>query len=102
MSEHKDLKKYKITLAQYLNMKDSLPKDLIKIEDGNEIGSIIIDSIEMYAHILTDKCETCGNTLFVHLEYDAEFCFECNEWKWGPCGDVDCSYCGNRPNRPVV
>ena len=39
-------------------------------------------------------CDKCGNAL--------EYCPVCDEWKIDGCGDPDCVFCAERPEKPSM
>lgn len=63
--------------------------DLIRI-DGFEIGGWFVG----------DYCQNCRHELILYEDYDSEFCPECNEWTVSCCGEGDCMFCKDRPDKP--
>jgi hypothetical protein len=48
------------------------------------------------------NCPTCSNEKRSYSEeYDAYYCDFCNSWLEDTCGDSDCEYCNNRPEKPL-
>jgi len=47
-----------------------------------------------------NQCKNCDSRLQYSEEFDAYFCEACNQWKDERCGDPDCPYCIERPERP--
>lgn len=45
-------------------------------------------------------CDMCGEELDYNAKFDSEFCPKCNEWKVDTCGDPECVFCKDRPDRP--
>lgn len=46
------------------------------------------------------KCNYLCNFEY-NEKYDAYFCRKHNEWKEKKCGDEKCSFCHDRPEKPV-
>lgn len=46
------------------------------------------------------NCKTCEEDLFYSDEFDAFFCKKCDVFKEKNCGDKDCYFCINRPEKP--
>ena len=51
----------------------------------------------------TFACPECGDTemMMYYDDYDAHFCASCNIWLERNCGDKNCQFCANRPDRPL-
>lgn len=47
------------------------------------------------------KCQKCNNPTFHDEQWDSYFCAICNFWNESKCGADDCSYCVNRPDKPL-
>ena len=47
-------------------------------------------------------CDKCGNALEYCKKHDAEYCPVCDEWKIDGCGDPDCVFCADRPEKPSM
>ena len=47
------------------------------------------------------KCNRCGLPWEYNPDYDASFCRRCNRWLEAGCRDPNCSFCANRPAKPV-
>lgn len=39
--------------------------------------------------------------LVYYEDFDAYFCAQCNNWTESKCSDPDCTYCPNRPEKPL-
>ena len=46
------------------------------------------------------KCVRCKSEIAYSMDYDAYYCPKCNEWLEAKCGQKDCIYCINRPDKP--
>ena len=46
-------------------------------------------------------CEKCNSRLSYNEKHDAEYCDKCNKWSENTCEDKKCTYCINRPKRPI-
>jgi hypothetical protein len=47
-------------------------------------------------------CKLCqNNTVYYNDEYDAFYCINCNEWLEKNCGEPNCEFCKNRPEKPL-
>ncbi len=46
------------------------------------------------------NCKICKSKLSYNERYDVRFCPKCNIWLEDNCGDTDCFYCANRPEKP--
>ena len=46
-------------------------------------------------------CEKCGAVLKYNGEWDAYYCVDCNEWAEEKCGDPNCCFCPDRPDKPL-
>lgn len=51
--------------------------------------------------IWSNTCKTCGSGKIRSEEYDAYYCPNCNKWLEGACSDPECSFCVERPERPL-
>ncbi len=47
------------------------------------------------------KCHSCHTSAIYHETFDAYFCAYCNIWLEKKCGDSECDYCPNRPDKPL-
>ena len=47
------------------------------------------------------RCNRCGAKTEYHPDYDAQFCRDCNRWTEQGCGQSQCSFCGDRPEKPL-
>jgi len=47
------------------------------------------------------KCHSCHSTAIYQETFDAYFCAYCNLWLEKKCGDKNCDYCPNRPDKPL-
>lgn len=45
-------------------------------------------------------CDKCGDELSYSVDDDCLYCAVCNEWKENKCGDSNCDFCQNRPEKP--
>ena len=50
-------------------------------------------------HPVCDKDPAHGKLAYF-AQVDAKGCVECDEWRENKCGDIDCGFCANRPERP--
>ena len=66
-----------------------------------ETDSVIIDGVEIDGTFVREYCKSCGYELILYELYDSEFCPQCNEWKANVCGDDSCTYCKERPEKPL-
>ncbi len=80
-SQHKDK-----NLGIEINRKD---RKVIFL--GREIGGCFVDSY----------CPDCGHQLVFYDRYDEEFCPKCNQWQGHECGDDECCFCKDRPEKPL-
>ncbi|MDE6781147.1 MAG: hypothetical protein K2J40_06795 [Ruminococcus sp.] len=47
-------------------------------------------------------CPECNRKdTFYYFRFDAEFCYNCNQWLEEKCPDPLCSYCSKRPDTPL-
>ncbi|MBM3133594.1 MAG: hypothetical protein FJZ95_11280 [Chloroflexi bacterium] len=46
-------------------------------------------------------CPNCGHAEVYYDLYDSYFCPACNQWLESKCSDPCCSYCKQRPERPL-
>jgi len=49
---------------------------------------------------LERACEKCVRDLLYCEAHDAYFCPGCDQWLEKRCGDLDCSFCPERPEQP--
>lgn len=47
-------------------------------------------------------CEKCHNVLKYNRKHDAEYCDICDLWAIKACGDPECDYCNDRPEKPSM
>lgn len=68
-----------------------------------QIGDIVsIDGFEFDGFIeFGFYCHNCGCVEVYYERYDSSICPECNEWKHDKCGDPDCQFCSDRPEKPL-
>jgi hypothetical protein len=71
----------------------------IKEDPSREV--IEIDGIIVCGWIEDGQCERCHSYLIYHEHFDALFCADCNTWKQSRCSDALCTYCRDRPERPL-
>lgn len=45
-------------------------------------------------------CKKCNSVLLYCEEYDTYYCPKCDEWSEEKCGDPDCYFCNERPEKP--
>lgn len=52
------------------------------------------------------NCKSCGtkweykkDMIDYSEAWDAYFCLNCKEWVESKCGDKDCAFCSNRPEK---
>ncbi|WP_027410580.1 hypothetical protein [Anoxybacteroides tepidamans] len=70
-----------------------------KIEVEDDI--VIIDGFEIGGFLVGEYCTTCGSEIILYEFFDSEFCPDCNEWLSHCCGDPDCMFCKERPEKPL-
>jgi hypothetical protein len=46
-------------------------------------------------------CNNCGAERRYDEEFDSYFCSICDCWLERVCGDTECEYCGERPEKPL-
>jgi hypothetical protein len=71
----------------------------IEVKDDDKL---IISDFEFYGHI--DQNQSCSDykcNLIYYEDFDAYFCPQCNNWTESKCSDPDCTYCPNRPEKPL-
>lgn len=74
---------------------------VMKIEVKDDY-KVIIDGFKIDGYLEKEKtCSKCKFTLVYYEDFDAYFCPKCNEWKEAKCSDPTCSYCTNRPDKPL-
>jgi hypothetical protein len=73
----------------------------MRIIEDEKTCDVIIDGTRIEGFIWDKKCKICDNLLIYYDKYDAFFCACCNEWVEPKCGDVNCQYCKNRPEKPL-
>lgn len=73
----------------------------MKIIEDEKNGDVIINSIKIEGFVWDEKCKICNNFLIYSDKYDAYFCAYCNVWVEPKCGDPNCEYCKNRPDKPL-
>lgn len=79
-------------------MESETRKYLKKVKEM--LGSNIdIDSIEQAD--ITEKCPFCSSPSLYSYDYDAYYCEKCNVWLEAECGDENCEFCRERPERPL-
>jgi hypothetical protein len=65
-------------------------------------GRVLIDGYVIDGFVDDEThCRTCGGPRVYYDDYDAFFCPECNLWLESRCDDPGCSYCRNRPDKPL-
>lgn len=47
-------------------------------------------------------CPNCKRKTSYNEMFDSYFCKKCNIWTSQGCGDVDCFFCKNRPEKPFL
>lgn len=47
-------------------------------------------------------CPKCNRLADYHLDYDAYACSYCDLWLEEKCGDTNCEFCKNRPDKPSI
>lgn len=45
-------------------------------------------------------CEECNTELKLNGKHDAHYCTKCDIWAEKNCGDKNCTFCNNRPDKP--
>ncbi|NLK23159.1 MAG: hypothetical protein GX309_04030 [Clostridiales bacterium] len=73
----------------------------MKIFEDLESDEVIINNKRIEGFILDEKCSKCDNFLILYEKYDAYFCAYCNEWKEDTCGNSNCEFCRDRPDKPL-
>ena len=52
---------------------------------------------------LAKYCRICEQkTKYYNRKHDAYYCEACDEWLEKSCGDPDCDYCNDRPEKPSM
>ncbi|MDD3927094.1 MAG: hypothetical protein PHT33_10615 [bacterium] len=70
-------------------------------EDADD-AIVYIGDMAIRGFIFEDElCPQCGHRQIYHEDYDAEFCPICNIWLISACTDKKCSYCKDRPKKPL-
>ncbi len=46
------------------------------------------------------SCPTCKKKGVRSERYDAYGCVDCNVWLERGCGDMECEFCSDRPDKP--
>lgn len=65
-------------------------------------GKRIIDDLEIDGQIEKGNfCSLCNGNLFYCDDFDTYYCPQCNRWTEPTCHDPHCTYCRNRPERPL-
>ena len=57
---------------------------------------------DIYPPARTHDCPICKNPKKYFALYDCYFCSVCNIWLESKCGDTECDYCQDRPQKPNV
>ena len=52
----------------------------MSIKEDKARQVVEIDGLELSGWISKNRCETCGDLLIYHEQYDEDFCPRCNEW----------------------
>lgn len=73
----------------------------MRVFEDDDTGEVIINDIRIEGFIFDKKCSKCDNFLIYYEKYDVFICAYCNEWTERKCGDINCEYCKNRPDRPL-
>lgn len=55
---------------------------------------------KLVGEFFEEKCEVCGQSVFMYDEFDSRCCIHCNVWLDKACGSPDCPYCSKRPETP--
>lgn len=42
----------------------------------------------------------CGHHVSINETHDAAYCSDCDIWVDGVCGDPECEFCRDRPEKP--
>ena len=50
----------------------------------------------------TDEHKKCNGELIRDSKHDAYYCTGCGEWVEAVCGDSDCGFCKDRPDKPII
>lgn len=73
----------------------------MRIFEDDDTCEVVIGDKRIDGFIFDEKCKKCSNFIIHYEKYDAFFCAYCNEWTEKACGDPDCEYCKNRPEKPL-
>lgn len=47
------------------------------------------------------KCPNCETSYSYNEKHDAYYCEKCNFWSEKNCGDKNCYFCADRPEKPI-
>ena len=47
-----------------------------------------------------ENCSECNNKISYDEKHDSAYCEACDKWLEGTCGDENCLYCKDRPDKP--
>src|SRR5690554_1120933 len=78
--------------------------DIEFVEKADEEGFLLIDgAVKIEGFIPEDSvaCHKCQEPAIYYEPFDAFICAYCNIWLEGRCGDAECRYCENRPEKPL-
>jgi hypothetical protein len=71
------------------------------ISEDSNAGIVTIGVCQIPGWIDDIACDSCGSRRICHEDYDAYFCPSCDAWLESTCSDKACSYCSQRPDRPL-
>ena len=69
------------------------------ITENNNIVNVNDESIVGF--IADEVCPKCASKQVYYEKFDAYFCPQCNVWLENHCSDAKCSYCKDRPAKPL-
>jgi len=79
-----------------------VPSDLFDIRVFSR-NTLHINGFRIHGEISEgNACSECGHRFIFDYDHDSYFCPGCNIWTEGDrCGDPDCRFCSNRPDKPL-
>jgi hypothetical protein len=75
--------------------------DSVKLKIYDSSGSQICTET-IPGNILPETCGKCCTAIIYSSYADSKLCGKCNEWLESNCGDPECDYCRERPERPLT
>ena len=70
--------------------------DLLE-EAANCIEALTVDSIKP----TYEEAHTCLGSPKYNQKHDANYCPKCDSWLEKVCDDINCSFCKDRPEKPI-